>query len=362
MMRLLALVSAFLWAFFLPIMAVAANQHATFVELAPPPKWQLDNTQQLGVDAVHQWGGDPAVDREYGVSSVQLRTYRNGDQTVQAVVEEATDPSAAYGLLTFYQNETMPPERGMKLTVIAPDQAYLARGQSFIRVLRTNQPRISDEDFHSLLVAIAGTASATSESELLPAPLPEKGRVPGSLKYVLGPIAAQQALPFFHMDLVGFQQGAELEAAAYSAGGRQEHLLLISYPTPQIANLRFQAMTHLLGVNAGHGATAPYGKRRGTYVLFVQNASSQEQANKLMDRLSFSQIVSWDQPYPKNKPITVQLFELIVGNLLLVLILAGMAIGTGVLIFVFRRIAAKWFPDSDWAQGFENSIIQLKLK
>jgi len=39
-----------------------------------------------------------------------------------------------------------------------------------------------------------------------------------------------------------------------------------------------------------------------------------------------------------------------------------MAALAGILLVVSRRLAAKWFPNSDWAQGYEGSIIRLNLK
>jgi hypothetical protein len=56
------------------------------------------------------------------------------------------------------------------------------------------------------------------------------------------------------------------------------------------------------------------------------------------------------------------MFKLILGNIFLVLLLVGMAVVAGVLLFASRRMAARWFPQSDWARGYEDSIIRLNLK
>jgi len=361
LMRLISLLSISLWALLIPGAVLAGAQRTTFLNLAQMPKWQVESSQAVGLNDVLSWGVEPAVDVEYGVKKVEIRTYRQGDQTLQAVVEKTPDPSSAYGLLTFYQNESMEPEKGMKLTAAGPDQAYMARGPFFVRVQRPAKSKMSDEEFRAALIAIAGAAPSANAMALLPPSLPPNGMIPRSEKYVLGPVAEQKAIPSFPAKLVGFQQGAELQAAAYRGNGQQATLILISYPTIQITRLRYNAMVQGLSVNQKSGPGAVYGKMKGTYVLLVQNAGSKEMASRLMNGLTIKQQLSWDQP-PPGKPVTVQMVHLIMGNILLVVLLACMAICAGLLLVFSRRIAARMFPNSDWARGYEDSIIRLNLK
>jgi len=349
------------WAILASSAALAGAQRTTIVNLASLPEWQVEKSQNVSLNDVRQWGVEPPVDREYGVTKVEIRTYRKDNQSVQAIVEEATDPSSAYGLLTFYQNESMKQEKGMKLAVVGADQAYMARGLFFVRALRPSQPKMSDEDFRSFLVAIGGAAPSANNRVLLPPSLPPQGLIPGSLKYVLGPVAMQKAVPSFPADLVGFQQGAELQAADYPHNGRPLTLIFISYPTSAIARSRYGAMVQSLGINQKSGAGALYGKLKGSYVLLVQNAQSKEIASRLMDRMTIEQEISWDQP-PPGKPITVQILHVLLGNILLIALLVGMAVLVGILLFLFQRVAVRLFPDSDWARGYEDSIIRLNLK
>ena len=339
--------------------AMGGAQHTTIVNLASLPKWQVQKSQNVSLNDVRQWGVQPSVDIEYGVTKVEIRTYGQENQNLQAVVEKAPDPSSAYGLLTFYQNESMKPEKGMKLTVVGPKQALMARGTFFVRVMRPSQ--MSDQDFRSALIAIAGAAPSANALALLPPSLPPQGIIPGSEKYVLGPVALQRAVPSIPADLVGFQQGAELQAAEYRHEGQPVTLIFISYPTSPIARARYAAMEQSLGVNRKSGAGAIYGKLQRSYVLLVQGAGSKEVASNVMGRLRIEQQVSWDQA-PPGKPVSVQMAHLILGNIMLVLLLVGLAVLAGVLLFVSRIIAARWFPHSDWARGYEDSIIRLNLK
>jgi hypothetical protein len=348
---------------FWAILALSAGlngaQRTTIVNLASVPEWQVQKSRNVSLNDVRQWGVQPLVDHEYGVTKVEIRTYGKENQTLQAVVEKTSDPSSAYGLLTFYQNESMKAEKGMKLALIGHDQALMARGAFFVRVMRPS--KMSEESFRSALIAIAGAAPTARSLALLPPSLPPQGIIPGSHKYVLGPVAMQRAVPSLPPNLVGFQMGAELQTADYQLNGKLATLIFISYPTNSIARARFAEFEKSLDVNAKTGSGAIYGKLERSYVLLVQHAQSSEAAKRLMSRLSIEQQVSWDQP-PPGKPVTVQMFYLIVGNIILVLLLVGLAVLAGFLLFASRRIAARWFPHSDWARGYEDSIIRLNLK
>lgn len=360
-MKFITLLSISLWVILIPSSALAKAQHTTFLNLPEMPKWQVEKSQTVTLNDVRQWGAIPAVDVEYGVKKVEIRTYRKDNQSLRVIVEKTTDPSSAYGLLTFYQNESMHPIKGMKLTMAGPDQVLMARGPIFIRFLRPVKAKMSARDFRSALISIAGAAPSTSAMALLPPPLPPEGLIPGSEKYILGPVAGRKAIPSIPANLVGFHQGAELEAGTYRLSGKQATLILISYPTAQIMRMRYNAMVKNLGVNQKSGPGAVFGKMKATFVLLVQHAESKEVASGLMNRLTIEQQVSWNQP-PPGKPIAAQMVHLILGNILLVILLAAMAIFGGILMVFSRRMAAKLFPHSDWARAYEDSIIQLNLK
>lgn len=359
LMKSITLASIVFWGFFTSCGAAARAQHTTIVNLASMPKWQVQKSENVSLSDVRQWGVQPAVELEYGVTKLEIRTYGQDNQTLQALVERAPDPSSAYGLFTFYQNEKMQSVKGMELAVIGSQQALIARGTFFVRVMRP--PQMPEKDFRSALLAIAGAAPSANSLALLPPSLPPQGIIHGSLKYVMGPDAMQKGIPSLPPDLVGFQQGAEVQSAEYDMGGHHVDLIFISYPTYSIARTHYNEMERTLAINQKSGPGAIYGKVQRSYVLIVQNAQSKEVANSLMNRLTIEEQVSWDQA-PPGKPVTVQMFHLILGNIMLVLFLVGLAVLAGILLFVSRRMAARWFPRWDWAQGYEDSIIRLNLK
>ena len=313
----------------------------------------------MQLEALREYG-NPVIDREYGVQSVEHRTYRRGDASAEVVVEQAGEASAAYGLFTFYRTENMTPVNGVFVGVQGPEGALAAAGRAFIRVLNPKGSRIPDDELQALLRRASNPATSPDTQIQLPAALPGRGSISGSEKYVVGPEAAKALLPSFRTDLIGFSRGAELQMAAYASGKARMTVLGITYPTPQIARLEFGLMKKLLDVNEDKTA-AIYGRRLGSFVFLVLNASSSASASKLLEDIRISNYVSWDKPYPGDKPFTLQMMELILANMFFVFMLMSFAVAGGVLVVLSQRVIRKFFPQIDWGRGGEGSIITLHL-
>jgi len=296
------------------------------------------------------------------VKPFELRTYQLDSAQAEVVLEPAADVTTAYGLFTYYQNESMHPEKGIQLAMTGPDVSLMARGRSFVRFLRPKDSHLSENEFRALLISVGGTRPALDSLAQLPPPLPSSGLIPGSEKYILGPEVARLVLPNFRTDLIGFGQGAEIQVGEYLVSNSRSTIMEVNYPTPQIARARFGAMSDLLGLNQDRGANTLYARREGSFVFVVLNSNNKAAATKLLDQFKVTSQLSWDEKYPGDKSIGRQLYELIVGNLLLCIILAGGGMGGGVLIVLSRRVAAKFFPDSPWGHPEAEQLIRLNLQ
>jgi hypothetical protein len=330
--------------------------------VVPAADWRQVDSQPLPLNAINQYGGEPAVEKEYGVKALELRTYQLGKKHVQVVVEPATDATAAYGLLTFYQAQAMTQENGVELAVRDDHETLMARGSNFIRFLRSKEPLPSESDYQALLVFVGGTKPSAAASKSLPPPMPEKGLIPGSEKYLLGLEAAKRVLPGFRTDLIGFEQAAEVQLGQYQTGKGTAILISISYPTPKIARVRFGALTNFLQLNKDQGPASIYGVRHGSYVFLALNAGSQETATSLLDLFQVTQGVSWDQKYVTERSFTLQLVHMVLAIFLLTAFLIAACVLVGVLFFLSRRLAAKFFPDSQWGRTDDDQLIRLNLK
>jgi hypothetical protein len=340
----------------------SAQEKPFVMPLVPAANWRQADSHALPLSAVSQYGGDPAVEREYGVKALELRTYQLGKTPTQVVVETAPDVTSAYGLLTFYQTPAMAPEMGVQLAVGDSHEVLMARGNKFIRFLRAKDSPPSASDYQALLVFVGGSAPSTNALKQLPRPMPAKGLLPGSEKYLLGLEAARRVLPSFRTDLIGFEQSAEVQLAEYQTGKGTSTLLSISYPTPQIARIRFGALTNFLGLNQDRGEDSAFGRRHGSYVFLALHAGNSETASALLDQFQVTEGVSWDQRYVSERTFTLQLVHMILAIFLLTAILIGACILAGVIFFLSRRFAAKFFPESQWGRTDEDQLIRLNLK
>jgi hypothetical protein len=345
----------------MPVLCVA-QQKPFVMPVVPATDWRQADSHPLPLAAIGQYGGDPLVEREYGVKSLELRTYQLGKTRTQVVVEPATDAISAYGLLTFYQTPAMAPAKGIQLAAGDGNETLMARGNNFIRFLRGKGSPSSESDFLALLTFVGGSKPSANALRDLPRPLPQKGLVAGSEKYLLGLEAAKRVVPAFRTDLIGFEQSAEVQLGQYQTGKTISTLLSISYPTPQIARIRFGALKNFLGLNEDRGDSSTYGRRNGSYVFVVLNAGNEATASALMDQFQVTDGVSWDQKYVSERSFTMQLVHMMLAIFLLTAILLGACVGAGVLFFLSRRIAAKFFPNSQWGHADEDQLIRLNLK
>lgn len=344
------------------LVPLARAEKPSTVILIPASDWRVASTEKVDLNALSQLGGQPAVEHEYGVDSISVRTYETGNRTVKVIVEPSPDASTAYGLLTYYRSDGMNPVEGLQLTWAGPDGALMARGRYFFRVPRAAAAAaISDSEFRSLLSVIGNSHPPVEANGSLPDALPNKGLIPGSEKYIVGEEAARHVLPSFRTDLIGFSQGAEVQTGVYSTANGRATVMTVDYPTPQIALARFGLMEKILALNQDHGAGSIYGKRLGSYVVLVLDSGSPAIANSLMDVFKLSGRVVPDERYPGDKSVAVQMAELIVANIIFVFILSSAAFAGGMVVFLAKRWARKWMPQTQWGQEDGEALIVLKL-
>lgn len=348
----------------LPFSSLAQNK-TTVVPVVPAANWRQVNSQPLPLSSVNNYGGDAAIEHEYGVKGLELRTYQLGSSAkrqIQVLVEPAGDATSVYGLLTFYQTPESKPEDGMQLAVSDSHGTLMARGNNFLRFLHDGESPVSAKDYQALLNYVGGSKPSGSALKSLPPSMPTKGLIPGTEKYLLGLEAAKRVLPDFRTDLIGFNQSAEAQLGQYKTEKGTATLLSISYPTPKIARVRFGALTNFLGLNRVDRGASAFGVRRGSYVFLALNAGDQQTADGLLGLFQVTQGVSWDQKYVSERSFTLQLVHMMLAIFLLTAFLIAACVVVGLLFFFSKRLAAKFFPDSQWGRTDEDQLIRLNLK
>lgn len=340
--------------------SIGRSQDRAVIPLVTTSEWRLIQTELPSLSAVAGFAIDPAVEREYGVRKAELRHYQLGTRRAEALLEEASDPPAAYGLLTYYRTEDLTTEDGLDMGLVGPGGAIMARGRVCIRVRPSEGAPLTRAEIRSLLAAIGGARISREAEGDFPAALPAAGLIPHTEKYLLGPETARRVLPNFRTDLIGFSQGAEARVGIYATGEGNATVLAINYPTPQMARIRFGAMESLLRINLVSGPGAIHGKRGGSYVFLVVNSNGAE-AEKLLKQFQVKADVSWNEPAPERERFAMDLARMILSILLLAFLIATFAAVTGVGVALSRRFAKRFFPDSGWANPERDRLIRLNL-
>jgi len=164
----------------------------------------------------------------------------------------------------------------------------------------------------------------------LPDCFPQAGAVKGSQRYILGAASLAAFAPELPANLFGLQYSPEAEVARYRGSTGEQALIVISYPTPQMAREQAAAME-----NAKLGLI----KRSGPLVALVPAPSDAAAAAKLMKQVSYQASVQWNEfvPVPVKAQSVGQMILAIfslAGIVLAFCVLSGLAYGG---IRIFRR-------------------------
>ena len=173
-------------------------------------------------------------------------------------------------------------------------------------------------DFSVPLANVSGTPLPVLRTYL-----PERGQIPGSERYVVGPVSLAQSSPQILADTAAFQFGTEAALARYRSGKNEATLAIFYYLTPQMARQQFPEFRKLAGAVA---------KRSGPMIGVVLNAPDEKSADALLKDIEYQASMSWDQQPPliirpqTAAQIVLGGFEL-AGFILMFCLLSGLAYG-----------------------------------
>lgn len=265
-----------------------------------------------------------AVMREFGLRTRVEGRYRRGNRQIAVIGSAFTDAGGAFGAYTYLR---APTDRALKLGRGAGPAAAHDRG-----ILLLQGAWLLQLQWAPGTVASPAALRAAA-THFAPRPSGAGGNLPGvlfalpaqqvragSVKYAEGPLGFAAACDWLPAQAAGFQQDAEAAIASYDfAGGGTAQLVLLSYPTPQIAN-------HYAGVLAQQPGLAL--RRSGAYLALVHGSDAVAVAHltRLLESVHFhAQVVMT----PFVPPGIGALPALILGILLLCLFLMATALVVG---------------------------------
>jgi hypothetical protein len=298
--------------------------------------------------------------REAGSVSVEQGEYDSGTAKLEATLEKYRDPTSAYEVYTAYLNPGMHPTVLNRTSAVDGDRMLVLLG-SFILQVRPVQA-ISTADLATFVNSVGTHAD--------PTPLPPirmylpKGFLDGTQKYAQGPAGFQNAFAVLKRDEfaglaqeAGFASGAEAMVAEYRNGKNSAGLLLIEYPTPQLAEQHLKHLEEALAPAAKEAGTTI--ERKGSLLSLVLRPSSPAFGNALRNELNYQTEVTWNEPRQtiSDPPMLSIVGKIIIATLLLMVV----AVVLGAAFGGMRVLAKTFFPGKVFDRPDQMDVLQLGL-
>jgi Family of unknown function (DUF6599) len=306
-------------------------------------------------------GQDAAIFREYSLKSVERGTYTQGGRTAEVKLFRFRDPSSAYGGYTFLRTDALSAVKIGSFGSVSGDHALIVVGNYLLEVGGHGTRPSNDA-----LAQLAQDLDKRADDAPFPTiggHLPEEGFVRRSEHYVLGPAALARQVPLGGTDWVGFDRGAEAIVASYRLAGGKVKLLIVSYPTQQIAAEQLAGMMRQFDFDPPGDIPADkvvlFGKRSSSMIAIVVGAPTRRVANSLLDQVYYVDQVTWNEPRqtltdPSISNMVVGAF-MGTGAIMLLALAAGLGFGG------IRLLLKIFLPNKVFDRESQIEILQLGI-
>ncbi len=329
--------------------------------------WQLSGSATRNADAAAADPANAGVLKEYGFQRFEKADYTRDDGrrlSVKAAVFD--DASGAYGAFTYYQTPVMVDEKIGDLAGSLNNRVLFFQGNVLVDALFDKLSAMSAAELRELAGMLPKPVGSAGKLPPLRSYLPTLGFEKNTTKYILGPVALGRIGAPLPASTVDFKSGAEVALASYGVAAGDATLMLIEYPTPQIAIAKMKQ------IEASHQEAAqqpgvasivdvgPYSaKRTGPIVVIAAGPLSRSEARALLESVSYEADVTWNENtyLSKRDNLANLLFNVIV----LCGILIGLALVVGVGFGGVRILAKRLFPGRVFDRPEETEIISLHL-
>jgi hypothetical protein len=302
-------------------------------------------------------GRDSKVLSEYGFVRELEQDFVGQDGKISTEIFEMMDSAAAYGYFTFARERNAKPlERIGNIGQELEHSIIFAQNRYFVQLtargdntsLRAGLLRIGNAISHLLPTSYLTPAVVVQ--------LPRENLVRNSTVFVLGMQALSRKCPSLgDKDIFGLANGAEAVVADYQFPGDSATLLLITYPTQQLAKKFLESGYRAFA--AQNPDQPAFYKREGPLAVLVFGTKSAEAATTLLDRISYASMVSWD---PKTQPLGVA--RMMLNIFLYTGVMLSFALIAGILFGLFRITIKRILPGRVFDRPEDTELIRLNLQ
>ena len=325
--------------------------------------WQ-QSSSKTSTDPASADAANAAVLREYGFTGMESATYTQAGQRITVKAARFKDASGAYGAFTFYKTPEMLNEKFGDQGASLNHRVLFYRGNVLVEALLEHITAMTAAELRELSNAIPLPSGPARNLPLLPQYLPKRGYVTNSAKYVLGPAGLTAVGAPLRSDQIGFERAAEVVEGRYSTASGTATLMIIQYPTPQIAGQQlraFETLDQRVPAVRGDAMSPPFTlKRTGPLVALVAGQASPEEAESLLGSINYNADVTWNANTTFDKRNNVA--NLLVNVIFLILILIGFALVVGIAFGGLRLLIKRRYPGRIFDRPEDVEIIQLKLQ
>jgi len=306
--------------------------------------------------------------KEYGFQRLEKAAYTRDDGrnlTIKAAV--FADASGAYGAFTFYNSAEMGEENIGGQAAFLNNRVLFYQGNVLVDAVFDKMSVMSASQLRVLAGLLPQSEGNKGNPPSLPAYLPKRALQTNTTKYVLGPVTLDRAGSPLPSSLVDFKSGAEVVIGRYAASVGKATLMLIEYPTPQIAAERQRQ------IDASHQVTQQqpgvasivevgpfFAARTGPIIVIAAGPLSQSEARSLMSSISWEADVTWNENTYANKKDNMANF--LFNAIVLCGIVVGLALVAGIAFGGLRVIVKRFFPDSIFDRRETMEFISLHLE
>jgi len=337
--------------------------------------WQMQKPAATSKDPAAADPSNAAVLAEYGFTDLAIATYTRDDgRTLKIRAARFADASGAFGAYTFYlQPEMQPEEFGPRAQGAsgAGHRVLFFTGHVLIDAQFSQQSAMSAEQLRELAALLPRPEGSLGNLPSFIGFMPHRNEIVNTHKYVMGPAALAAQAPPISADLVDFGSSSEVSLGRYDTGSGEATLMLISYPTPQLAAdhlHRLEAALHQPltqpGVSSpGVCTTGAAGqlcyKRTGPLLAIAAGPASAGDAKALLGMVNYEASVTWNQATDQHE--VRDLYQLVLNVVILCAILGGFAIVAGVAFGGFRILMKRWYPERIFDRPEQMEFISLHL-
>jgi len=365
--RLLSVVFLFLLCAFPCVAAFAAEAPAPVLptEFAG---WQVKGAVAKSDDPAVADAANAPVLKEYGFQHLEKAAYTRDDGrnlTIKAAV--FADASGAYGAFTFYSSPEMGVENIGGQAAFLNNRVLFYQGNVLVDAVFDKMSVMSASQLRVLAGLLPQSEGNKGSPPSLPAYLPKRALQANTTKYILGPVALDRLGSPLPGSLVDFKSGAEVVLGRYAATVGNATLLLIEYPTPQIAAERqrqidasHQAAQQQPGVASIVEVGPFFDARSGPIIVIAAGPLSKSEARSLMSSISWEADVTWNENTYANKKDNMANF--LFNAIVLCGIVVGLSLVAGIAFGGVRVIVKRFFPDSVFDRPEAMEFISLHLE